>query len=773
MRLGRRVRITVAAAFALIVGLGGLVAPAATAAGTGVISGTVTAENPIGWDGLTQVILHPVGGGTIRTFNTTSSGAYQFTLPVGTAWTVEFSYRGTGNFLSEYNSPTGTSNGAIQYPITEGSIAVVDASLATGGSISGALAGSNGPLPSATITVYGGGALTRARPVFNATTGTYLIDRLGTANYQVKFESETDWKSEYWENGNGVGTSIPVTAGNALTGYDVVLDAVTVITGKITGIIDGAPIRSATATLYRDGSQLQTYNTGPTGAFKFANIGSGTFTVCFSNDYEPEEPGYPKAYQWIPECYGGPTQATAIPIVLTQGQRADNIDGALSRNGSITGTITVMSTDVPSPIMNGRALLWQEDEAGSGYYTIIDEFITGADGRFWFDDLNPGRYIVRADDGDFNVFGSQFYPNSRYFSGAVPIEVDVDADANLDPFRLIVQRFDMARLSGPSRFETGVAITRATFPGAASESDHPDFDVPVVYIANGLNFPDALAAGPAAIAQGGALLLVSPAAIPLSVQTELERLEPEKIVVVGGLPSVGAEVYADLADFVDDPDENLVRLSGASRYETAANVVEYAFGDLDPDFMFVATGQNFPDALAAGPAAGQLGGPVILVDGTLGYLPQRTKDLIEGLGITTAFIAGGTGTVSPGIEASLFSLIGSFGTPTVHRLGGNDRYETAFYINSVFQYETENAFLAVGTGFADALAGGPLAGALGSPLYLSNQNCVPEYVIQDLVYLNVQRVTLLGGTPSLSANVENLVPCGLTGAVAERVRIVE
>ncbi len=57
------------------------------------------------------------------------------------------------------------------------------------------------------------------------------------------------------------------------------------------------------------------------------------------------------------------------------------------------------------------------------------------------------------------------------------------------------------------------------------------------------------------------------------------------------------------------------RLSGADRYATAAAVSAASFSPGVP-VAYVATGANFPDALAAGAAAAERGGPVLLVTGS-------------------------------------------------------------------------------------------------------------------------------------------------------------
>uniref|UniRef100_UPI00047D0727 cell wall-binding repeat-containing protein n=1 Tax=Agromyces subbeticus TaxID=293890 RepID=UPI00047D0727 len=82
-----------------------------------------------------------------------------------------------------------------------------------------------------------------------------------------------------------------------------------------------------------------------------------------------------------------------------------------------------------------------------------------------------------------------------------------------------------------------------------AESYAPGVDV--VFVANGLNFPDALAGAPVAGAQGGPLLLVADSMIPAVVAAELDRLDPKRIVVLGGAGVVHESVVQELADFID------------------------------------------------------------------------------------------------------------------------------------------------------------------------------------------------------------------------------
>jgi putative cell wall-binding protein len=110
-----------------------------------------------------------------------------------------------------------------------------------------------------------------------------------------------------------------------------------------------------------------------------------------------------------------------------------------------------------------------------------------------------------------------------------------------------------SRRSGPDRFATSADISAKSFAEA----------VPVAYVANGHDFPDALAA--AAAARGAPLLLTAAGSIPLAVARELIRLKPSKIVVVGGAGVVSATVASRLAIVGSDlPNATGARLTTSS-----------------------------------------------------------------------------------------------------------------------------------------------------------------------------------------------------------------
>ncbi|MGX5680791.1 cell wall-binding repeat-containing protein [Schumannella luteola] len=297
------------------------------------------------------------------------------------------------------------------------------------------------------------------------------------------------------------------------------------------------------------------------------------------------------------------------------------------------------------------------------------------------------------------------------------------------------------RIAGADRYATS-ALIASLFPTA------PDR----VYIANGTNYPDALSAAPVAAINGAPLLLTYPTALQTATANALTTIDPSEIVILGGTPSVSTTVQSQIAALL--PDATITRIAGADRFETSRLVTQSGFSG-GAAASYISNGLNFPDALSAGAAASSIPGPVVLVNGTASTADTATKNLLTSLGIGNAYITGSTDSVSAGIMSSIDSLPGV----AVQRLSGPDRYQTSVAINSFAFATATEAYLALGTGFPDALSGGALAGATSAPLFVVPGTCVPAATLAALSDMGVTAVHLLGSSASLDGNVAALKSC--------------
>ncbi len=293
-----------------------------------------------------------------------------------------------------------------------------------------------------------------------------------------------------------------------------------------------------------------------------------------------------------------------------------------------------------------------------------------------------------------------------------------------------------SRLSGSDRYATSAVISAATF----------DPGVDVAYIATGTSFPDALSGAAAATKLGGPVLLVQPTSIPAWIQTELIRLQPQSIVILGGTGAVSSAVATELDSYTTG---TVTRQSGSDRYATSAAISAATF-DADVDVAYVATGTAFPDALSGAAAAGKLGGPVLLVTPT--SIPTVVATELTRLNPGRIVVLGGTGAVSSAVATEL----DSYTTGTVTRQSGSDRYATSAAISAAtFDVDVDVVYVATGTAFPDALSGAAAAGKLGGPVLLVNPNSIPTSIASELVRLKPARIVVLGGTGAVSASVES------------------
>lgn len=196
--------------------------------------------------------------------------------------------------------------------------------------------------------------------------------------------------------------------------------------------------------------------------------------------------------------------------------------------------------------------------------------------------------------------------------------------------------FTVDRVAGVDRYETAAAIAGET--GTAA-----DFNgLATAVIATGLNFPDALTGGTVAFV-GGFPLLLTNTGVPAATETALGDLGIEQVIILGGTAAVPTSVEDELETLTGN---DAVRLAGVNRFGTAVEVAEFGLDEamLDAATVLLAAGFNFPDALAGGPLGGELTAPILL----MGSLPAETEAFLDAHSdeIARLIALGGTAAIS-------------------------------------------------------------------------------------------------------------------------------
>jgi putative cell wall-binding protein len=293
----------------------------------------------------------------------------------------------------------------------------------------------------------------------------------------------------------------------------------------------------------------------------------------------------------------------------------------------------------------------------------------------------------------------------------------------------------VSRLFGADRYDTAADLSRQTFA----------IGVPLAVVATGTSFPDALAGAAAAGAKRGPVLLVQRDRLPGAVSDELRRLKPRRVLVLGGSAAISDDVLRSV-DRIASAD----RIAGADRFATAVAASSEVFGSGVP-VAFIATGGSFPDALAGAAAAGAKGGPVLLA--TRDTLPSVVASELRRLKPQRIVALGGVDAIGDGVLGQLREYASN-----VERIAGRDRYETAASIASWgWPAGASHAYVASGTGFADALAGAAAGAATNRPVLLVPPGEVPQSVASALERLGVSKISLLGGATAVAEPVVALL----------------
>jgi hypothetical protein len=103
----------------------------------------------------------------------------------------------------------------------------------------------------------------------------------------------------------------------------------------------------------------------------------------------------------------------------------------------------------------------------------------------------------------------------------------------------------------------------------------------------------------------------------------------------------------------------VTRLAGPTRYETAVEVASFGVDEagLQWNDVALATGENFPDALAGGPLQGR-GGSVMLLTHAATLTPASNAALTEHKdAIASVRFLGGTGAVSQAVRDSVRTIL--------------------------------------------------------------------------------------------------------------------
>ncbi|AWI05552.1 cell wall-binding repeat-containing protein [Clostridium drakei] len=288
------------------------------------------------------------------------------------------------------------------------------------------------------------------------------------------------------------------------------------------------------------------------------------------------------------------------------------------------------------------------------------------------------------------------------------------------------------RIFGRDRYETSALISQNGWEAAST-----------VVICNGENFPDALCAAPLAKKYNAPILLTNKSNLSESTKKELSRLNPSKIIIIGGSGVITDTVLSEIKIVVPKASD-ITRLGGATRYDTSKIIADKVGKSSS---IVLVSGKAPADALSISYIAANKGMPILLADNKDSVIGYSKNNSVE-----KAYIIGGESVISKDID-SIFK--------NNERIYGKDRYDSNEKILEKFKDDINfsNIYLASAEyngvdQFADALSVSALAAKNCNPIILVNGaiNKDSVSIIKSKVDKD-SKITALGGTQLVAENI--------------------
>ncbi|WP_273851777.1 cell wall-binding repeat-containing protein [Guptibacillus spartinae] len=197
-------------------------------------------------------------------------------------------------------------------------------------------------------------------------------------------------------------------------------------------------------------------------------------------------------------------------------------------------------------------------------------------------------------------------------------------------------------------------------------------------------------------------------------------------------------------------EQEITRIEGDNRYETAVEIAKADFEKGEAPEVVLATGLDFPDALAGAPLAYQMDAPILLTK--TNTIPDEVKEALSYFDVNHVTILGGESAITENVENELKDM-----NIASSRISGENRYDTAAQIASKLD-QSETAYVTYGGDFPDALSVASIAAQEGSPILLTKTNELPAETEKSLS--GFDHTYAIGGKAVIDDDVLTKLPEG-------------
>ncbi|MCX7926596.1 MAG: cell wall-binding repeat-containing protein, partial [Candidatus Omnitrophica bacterium] len=266
---------------------------------------------------------------------------------------------------------------------------------------------------------------------------------------------------------------------------------------------------------------------------------------------------------------------------------------------------------------------------------------------------------------------------------------------NLDGTLKVYGNVDLnKRIYGIHRYATAASVSREKFVSSK-----------YVVIVSGESYADALYAVPLARALRAPILLTRKTGLPAETISELKRLSPTMVYIIGGYSIIDSTIENQIANELKSAPPTRKRIAGSNRYETSVLVARELARVLKKSTfhkVYLTVGTDFADALSVSPLAASEGVPVLLVNKY--GMPSSVSKFLSEFKVGSTIVIGGTDIFPDAVIKS---------APKPTRIYGANKYIRStnianYAINNLY-FDPSRIYIATGENFPDALVAGVLA----------------------------------------------------------------
>ena len=348
-----------------------------------------------------QVYVRSDDGSLQRSVDTGEDGRYSVSgLPPGD-YSVRFEADSQNYAAEYYDNQTVEQSATLVTVAGDAPVTGIDATLESGGAISGTIRNSTGqPISGVQVNAFSWTGSQQLAYAYSDSLGRYTISGLAAGSYRIEFFATGAYSAARYP------TAVTVSAGQAVEGIDAVLTSGGTIAGRVTAAGSNTPLANAHVSVSLVGSNHSNgFQTDGNGYYEISGLVPGNYRVQFSG---PPDTGYMSTF------YNGKDYATADSVTVTAGGITANINAQLKTGAEIRGKVTAAGTSTPLAGVSVRA--WATAGGSFGWGT------TDAFGNYALRGLKPGSYKIEFDaPASLNRISSYYNGKTRETADLVTV----------------------------------------------------------------------------------------------------------------------------------------------------------------------------------------------------------------------------------------------------------------------------------------------------------------------------------------------------------------